>query len=102
MSPRSSLRALLPEERQTVESLAHSRTTEARIVERAKIILAHDDGLGPSAIARKLGVSRPNVYTWVKRFNAQGPDGLLDQPRSGRPATYPPEQVAERLHSPRR
>ena len=28
MSPRSSIRALLPEERQTVESLAHSRTTE--------------------------------------------------------------------------
>jgi transposase len=44
-----------------------------------------------------LGVSRPTVYTWIRRFNAQGPEGLYDQPRSGRPASYPPEQVAEVL-----
>ncbi len=95
MSPRSSLRALLPEE---LKQSSHSPTPgplRRGSFERATIILAHDDGLGPSAIARKLGVSRPTVYTWVKRFNAQGPDGLLGQPRSGRPATYPPEQVAE-------
>jgi hypothetical protein len=81
VSPRSSLRALLAEERRAVESLAHSRTTLARIVERANIILAVDDGpLCTSAIARELSISRPTVYTWVERFNAQAPDGPLDQP----------------------
>jgi transposase len=97
MSPRIFLRVLTPDERQTVEALAHSRTAEARTVERARIILAADDGLNPSDAARQTGFSRPTVYTWIKRFNAQGPYGLLDQPRSGRPATYPPEQVAEVL-----
>jgi transposase len=37
------------------------------------------------------------VYTWVKRFNAQGPYGLQDMPRCGRPAVYPPGQVGEVL-----
>jgi transposase len=97
MSRRIFLRALTPEERQAVESLAHSRTAEARAVERARIILAAAEGLNPSDAARRLGVSRPMIYTWIKRFNAQGPYGLQDQPRAGRPATYPPEQVAEVL-----
>jgi transposase len=86
-----------PQERQAVEQLAHSRTAEARLVERARIILAAAAGQPVSTIARDLGVSRPTIYTWITRFNAQGPDALPDQPRSGRPATYPPEQVAEVL-----
>ncbi len=95
MPAKVSLREPTPEERPAVDALARSRTAEARIVERAKIILETAAGLGPSAVARTLGVSRPTVYTWIRRFNAQGPYGLQDMPRSGRPATYPPEQVAE-------
>ena len=91
------LRELTDRERQELEQLAGSRTAEARLVERARIVLAAAEGRGPSAIARDLGVSRPTVYTWVARFNAQGTAALPDQPRSGRPATYPPEQVAEVL-----
>ena len=92
---RFSLRELSPEERQAVEALARSRTAPARTVERARIVAAAAEGLGPVAIARRLGVSRPTIYTWLKRFNLQGVAGLEDMPRSGRPATYPPEQVAE-------
>src|SRR5215831_16427798 len=97
MPAKVSLRELTPEERRAVDALARSRKAEARFVERARIIQETADGLGPAAVARKLGVSRPTVYTWVRRFNAQGPYGLQDMPRSGRPATYPPEQVAEVL-----
>ena len=97
MSKRISLRPLTPEERQQIEALDHSRTAPARTVERAQIILAATKGQGPAQVARSLGVSRPTVYRWVGRFNLQGPDGLEDQPRAGRPATYPPEQVAEVL-----
>jgi transposase len=95
MKAKVTLRALTPEDHQAVEELARSRTAEARLVERARIILAAAAGERPSAIARTLGVSRPTIYTWIRRFNAQGPAALPDQPRSGRPATYPPEQVAE-------
>src|SRR3954454_16592766 len=97
MSNKVSLRPLTPEERQQIEALAHSRTAPARTVERAQIILAATEGQGPAQVARSLGVSRPTVYRWVERFNLQGPYGLEDQPRAGRPATYPPEQVAEVL-----
>ena len=96
MSNKVSLRPLTPEERQQIEALAHSRTEPARTVERAQIILAAAGGQGPAQVARALGVSRPTVYRWVARFNLQGPYGLEDQPRAGRPATYPPEQVADR------
>src|SRR5262249_55416088 len=97
MSRKISLRVLTPEERRAVEDLALSRTAEARTVERARIILAAADGLNPSDAARQTGLSRPTIYPRIKRFNAQGPYGLRDQPRSGRPAIYPPEQVAEVL-----
>src|SRR5919112_5197262 len=97
MSKKVSLRPLTPEERQQIEALAHSRTAPARTVERAQIILAAAQGQGPAQVARDLGVSRPTVYRWIGRFNLQGPYGLEDQPRAGRPATYPPEQVAEVL-----
>src|SRR3954467_4952007 len=97
MKAKVQIRELTDQERQELEQLAGSRTTEARLVERARIVLAAAQGRGPSAIARDLGISRPTVYTWIKRFNAQGVAALPDQPRSGRPATYPPEQVAEVL-----
>src|SRR3954453_3335707 len=97
MRPKIQLRELTDQERQELEQLAGSRTAEARLVERARIVLAAAGGRRPSAIARDLGISRPTVSTWIKRFNAQGTAALPDQPRSGRPATYPPEQVAEVL-----
>jgi transposase len=94
MSPKFSLRKLTSKERRAIQIFASSRTTEARLVERARIITLAAQGLNPSQIARELGISRPTVYTWIRRFNLQGVEGLEDQPRSGRPATYPPEQVA--------
>ena len=31
------------------------------------------------------GMDRQSLRDWVHRFNAEGPDGLRDKPRSGRP-----------------
>jgi DNA-binding CsgD family transcriptional regulator len=61
MRTKVKLRELTPEECQAIEQLAHSRTAEARLVERARIILAAAEGQRPSAIARTLGVSRPTI-----------------------------------------
>jgi transposase len=87
------LRELTIAERVSVEKLAHSRTGETRLVERAHIILAAD-GDRPSHIAERLDVTRAMVYRRLKRFNADGIKGLHDLPRSGRPPTYPAEAVA--------
>ncbi len=89
------LRDLTPDEQTMIERLAHSRTAEARVVERARIIWWAAQGLAAPAIAQDLGVNAQTVRKWLKRFNATGLEGLADQPRGGRPATYTPEQVAE-------
>src|SRR5512143_3000801 len=90
-----SLRELTVEERHALEHLAHARTAQARLVERAQILLAIADGRRPSQVAQQLGLSRPTVYTWIHRFNEQGLHGLEDRPRAGRPHTYTAEQRAE-------
>src|SRR4051794_2060190 len=90
-----SLRELTSEECQALEQLASSRTAQARLVERAQILLAIAEGRGATEVARDLGVSRPTVYAWIHRFNDRGLDGLGDRPRSGRPHTYSAQQRAE-------
>jgi transposase len=89
------VRALSAEEQTMIERLAHSRTAEARVVERAQIVWHARQGASVPSIAGKLGLHEQTVRHWLKRFNALGLEGLADQPRGGRPATYSPEQVAE-------
>ncbi|MEV8394607.1 MULTISPECIES: ROK family protein [unclassified Streptomyces] len=52
---------------------------------RARIVLDAEAGLSVSGSARALGVSRPTVTTWRKRYAAEGLAGLEHRPRSGRP-----------------
>jgi transposase len=89
------LRTLTPEEKAAIAKLARSRTAAAREVERARIILLASLGKRVPAIAQELGLTEITVRSWLKRFNNEGLDGLTDLPRSGRPATYSAEQVAE-------
>jgi len=50
---------------------------------RAKIILLAADGFTNTAIADKLGLSKPTVGLWRRRFLDQGLVGLYDELRSG-------------------
>lgn len=87
------LRELTAEESREVARLAKSRSDEARLVERARIVALARDGMGAPAIARELGVSEKMARQWLARFNERGLDGLVDAPRSGRPPTYTAEVV---------
>jgi transposase len=89
------LRSLTAEERKELERLARSRTEEARLVVRAKIVLGLAAGERPYQVADRVGVGRAAAYEWLHRFNAEGLPGLTDHPRPGRPPTYTPEQRAE-------
>lgn len=89
------VRPMTSDEVETIEQLARSRTAPARAVERAKIIRLAREGRRVPAIAEELGVCPGMVCLWLKRFNEKGIEGLEDQPRPGRPATYTPEEVGE-------
>lgn len=76
------------EQRAELLSLARSRTEEARLVERARIVLACLEGKRNDAIGRELGVRPNTVGLWRKRFAAAGLSGLRDRPRPGKAPTY--------------
>jgi transposase len=87
------LRDLTGEERESVKRMSQSRSAAARLVERAKIVALAAQGARVPAIAQELHLNQRTVRLWLTRFNAAGIEGLQDAPRSGRPATYTPEQV---------
>ncbi len=95
MGRRMQLRVVTDEERQAVKRLAHSRTASARSVERAQVVLAALEGQQVEDIAAQLRLSRNTVYLWLHRFEERGVAGLEDRSRTGRPRTYPGEQVGE-------
>lgn len=76
---------LTEEERTTLLKLSRGRSTQARVVLRAKIVLAAADGRQNDNIAEELGCTRRTVATWRNRFVADRVAGILkDAPRGGR------------------
>jgi len=83
-------------DRSELERLIRTRTTEQRVVERARIVLCSADGLKNAEICETVGVSHPTVTRWLDRYEELGVAGLLeDLPRSGRPKTITREKEAE-------
>lgn len=79
---------LSDEDRQTLERWARGRSTPARQVLRAKIVLAAAEGKENRVIAEQLGTDRLLVGKWRKRFLEQGLKGIeKDAPRGGRKPT---------------
>jgi Transposase and inactivated derivatives len=61
------------------------RQEVGRVAMRAHMILLSDRGYSPSKIADLHDVSHPTVYKWIDRFDEEGPRGLYDREREGRP-----------------
>ena len=79
---------LSADERAALEAWARAPTTEQRLVERAKIVLAAAAGMASRVIAREVGCARGVVSKWRVRFASDRLAGLGDAPRSGKPRTY--------------
>lgn len=76
---------LSPEERQRLEKLARGRSTAARLVQRAQIVLLASEGKENREIAAELGIVRHTVGRWRSRYAQLGLAGIeKDSPRSGR------------------
>ncbi len=74
-------------DREELSRLTRASSVRAGRAQRARIVLLAADGESNTAIAVKVGVSRPTVIDWRNRYAAQGISGLDDDPRSGRPRT---------------
>jgi transposase len=86
---------LSDDERAQLEAWTRRRTSAQALAQRARIVLLAADGLKNTEIAERLGISRNMAMTWRARFAAHRLDGLLDEPRPGRPRTITDDKVEE-------
>ncbi len=79
------LHARKPTEIEHEELQQMRRQAVGRVSQRAHMVLLSVQGKSVPLIAILFQTSRVTVRLWIKRYNAHGPDGLYDEPRSGRP-----------------
>lgn len=80
------------EERQELEAM--TRRAVGRVAMRAHMILLSSRGYSAYEIAELHEVTDPTVYKWIERFDEEGPSGLYDREREGRPPEI--DEEAER------
>lgn len=74
---------LTEEQRNELEKIARSRTSPAREVQRANILIRFAAGNNITAIRKELHVSKPTIYKCIDKAVAAGPErGLKDLPHS--------------------
>lgn len=78
-------RRLKRAEHETLVRWVKNEGVPRKLRRRARVILLSSYGLSTYAISIVARMGRNNVARWVRRFNAEGPSGLYDRPRSGRP-----------------
>jgi transposase len=78
---------LRPGDQQQLAAIARSQTVTAAAAQRARIVLLAADGVPNAEIARRIGVTRPTVVSWRRRYLEGGIAALSDLDRSGRPAS---------------
>ena len=94
-APRARQISLTAAERRRLTKLACSRTAPYQQVIRVRIVLDASRGYANAKIARRRGVVADTVRLWRGRYADEGMAGLADRPRSGRPPTFTPVQIAE-------
>jgi transposase len=83
------IRPLTTEELSQVAEL-YDRTKDARMRTRTQmILLATEEKMTAPQIAKIVRQDEQTVRRWFKRFNAEGIDGLYDEPKSGAPRQVP-------------
>jgi transposase len=93
--PAAAVIELTDEERAALERWARRPSSAQALALRSRIVLGAARGRSNTELAGRLGVSRPTVSKWRGRFAEYRLDGLLDEPRPGRPRTISDEQVEE-------
>ena len=86
---------LSPQQRQRLMRLTQGRNVAQKIALRARIILGAGEGKANHRLAQELGISRPTILLWRKRFEQAGVEGLLhDASRPGRRKKMNADRIA--------
>jgi len=94
MPKRIKMREPTDKEKREIARLANARTEPAQLVKRAQVLQAIIDepSMPPSQAGLRAGYANPATgISWVKRFNAEGLEGLKDRPRPGAPPIHSQE-----------
>ena len=88
---------LTDDEREQLLAWSRRPSSAQAIALRSRVVLACADAAGApnGLIAEELGISRNTVKKWRNRFAADRLDGLLDEPRPGRPRTIADADVEQ-------
>jgi transposase len=89
---------LTDEERGELARVARRAKSSQALALRARIVLAcARENATNLQVAAEVGVHPDTVSTWRRRFVERRLDGLVDEPRAGRPASIPLERVEQVL-----
>jgi len=80
-------------DRAELEGWLRSPSLRAGLAQRARIVLLAADGVGTNEIVHRVGVSKPAVIRWKRRYAAEGLGGLDDRPKPGRPVEIDPMRI---------
>lgn len=84
---------LSTEERSQLETITRTRTLQAQVVARARILLLKADGYSVDSIAEKVDLNRNSVLLCLKKFKAGGiENAIFDAPGRGRNAEITDEE----------
>lgn len=78
---------LHPKTKNNLQAMAFESAKDGayRVSNRINAVLLNDDGRSSSEIAKVLNVSRVITSKWLRTYEEQGVDGLLEGHRPGRP-----------------
>ena len=86
---------LSDDEREQLERWVRRRKSAQDLALRSRIVLECATGASNSEVSRRLKVSLPTVGKWRSRFIENRLDGLVDEPRPGRPALISVDRVEQ-------
>ena len=86
---------LTEDERDQLVRWSRRRKSSQALALRSRIVLGCADGVDNKTVAARLGVAAATVGKWRARFIEHRLDGLVDEPRPGRPPTISAEQVED-------
>jgi transposase len=86
---------LTDEEREQLGRWARRRKSSQALALRSRIVLGCGEGLSNKEVAALEGCAAVTVGKWRSRFVEARLDGLVDDPRPGRPPTVTAEQVED-------